>query len=108
VVLPRRAPALGRRSNPTDHVAISHILFESPSHRPHHRRDRRDDIASNKKLILEYAAYVLLTWTVRHEFGDGLAVLCDDEGGTGAPDFIHQGQALGFELGSFDVAARYI
>ncbi len=45
-------------------------------------------------------------WTVRHEFGDRLAVFRDDDSNAGARDLIHQGEALGFELGSFDVAGH--
>jgi hypothetical protein len=46
----------------------------------------------------------LLAWTVRHEFRDRFAVFRYDDRSAGARDFIHQGEALGLELGGFDVA----
>src|SRR5712692_5633426 len=66
----------------------------------------RDDVAGNKKLVFENAACIVLAWTMRHEFGDWFAIFCDDDRGTRARDFIHQGEALGFELGGFDLTGH--
>src|SRR6202030_2430103 len=68
--------------------------------------NRRHDVAGNKKLIFKNAARAVLTWAVRHEFGDWFAVFCDDDRGTRARDFIHQGEAPSLELGGFDVAGH--
>jgi hypothetical protein len=61
-------------------------------------------VAGNEKLILENATKFRPARTMRHEFGDWLAVFGDNEGGAGARDLVHQGKAFRFEFGSFDMA----
>src|SRR5499427_10419146 len=60
-------------------------------------------LPTNKELMFKNAAHVSVARTVRNELGDRLAIFCDDDGSTGASDLIDQGEALGFEMGSFDV-----
>jgi hypothetical protein len=58
------------------------------------------------KFVFKYAPYVPRARTMRHKFGNRFAVFRDDEHRTRESDLIHQGEALGFKFGGFDVTGH--